>query len=114
MKRENLLSFIRKLYDLGCGPRTAYNRAVIVSQLLKTKGITKLLHNRDLPEYVKPIGPMHEDQEIQALFKACDADERVLYLCYLSTGLRDEEIRHLTWRDIDFRTHVIRLTRKPF
>ncbi len=37
VKREDLLAFIRKLYELKCGPRTAYNRAVIVSQLLKTQ-----------------------------------------------------------------------------
>ncbi len=41
VKREDVLSFIRKLYELGCGPRTAYNRAVIVSQLLKANGITQ-------------------------------------------------------------------------
>ncbi len=40
VKREDLLAFIRKLYELNCGPRTAYNRAVIVSQLLKANGIT--------------------------------------------------------------------------
>jgi hypothetical protein len=45
VKREDLLAFIRKLYELGCGPRTAYNRAVIVSQLLKLNGIIKLLDN---------------------------------------------------------------------
>src|ERR1700687_1311723 len=113
VKREDVLAFIRKLYELGCGARTAYNRAVIALQLLKAKGITKLLHNRDWPEYVEPIRPMYEDEEIQALFKACDEGERVLYLSYLLTGLRDKEVRHLTWRDIDFRTHVIRVTRKP-
>lgn len=112
VKREDLLAFIRKLYELKCGPRTAYNRAVIVSQLLKTHGITKLLQNRDWPEYVEPIRPIYEDQEIQAILKACDADERVLYLSYLLTGLRDKEMRVLTWRDIDFRTHVVRVTRK--
>jgi integrase/recombinase XerD len=113
VKREDLLSFIRKLYELGCGPRTAYNRAVIVSQLLKANGITKLLHNRDWPEYVEPIRPMYEEEEIQSLLGACDKDERVLYLCYLLTGLRDKEMRHLTWRDIDFRTQVVRVTGKP-
>jgi hypothetical protein len=60
VKREDVLVFIRKLYELGCGPRTAYNRAVIVSQLLKSNGIIKLLHNRDWPEYVEPIRPMYE------------------------------------------------------
>ncbi len=83
MKREDVLAFIRKLYELG---GTAYNRAVIVPQLLKANRITKLLHNRDWPEYVEPIRPMYEDEEIQALFKACDADERVLYLSYLFDG----------------------------
>ncbi|MGB8323247.1 MAG: tyrosine-type recombinase/integrase [Candidatus Acidiferrum sp.] len=113
VKREDLLSFIRKLYELGCGPRTAYNRAVIVSQLLKANGITKLLSNRDWPDYVEPIRSIYEPEEIQALLKACDEDERVLYLCYLLTGLRDKEMRYLTWRDVDFRTQVIRVTRKP-
>ena len=113
VKREDLLSFIRKLYELGCGPRTAYNRAVIVSQLLKANGITKLLHNRDWPEYVEPIRPMYDEEEIQSLLRASGKDERVLYLCYLLTGLRDKEMRYLTWRDIDFRTQVIRVTRKP-
>ena len=112
VKREDVLAFIRKLYELSCGPRTAYNRAVIVSQLLKANGITKLLHNRDWPEYVEP-SVRCTDEEIQALLKACDADERVLYLSYLLTGLRDKEMRYLTWRDIDFRTQVIRVTRKP-
>ena len=67
VEREDLLAIIRKLYELNCGPRTAYNRAVIVSQLLKTHGITKLLQNRDWPEYVEPIRPIYEDEEIQAI-----------------------------------------------
>ena len=101
------------MYELNCGPRTAYNRAVIVSQLLKANGITKLLSNRDWPDYVEPIRSIYEPEEIEALLKACDNDERVLYLCYLLTGLRDKEMRYLIWRDIDFRTQVIRVTRKP-
>jgi len=113
VKREDLLSFIRKLYELGCGPRTAYNRAVIVSQLLKSNGITKLLSNRDWPDYVEPIRAIYEPEEIEGLLKACSSQERVLYLCYLLTGLRDKEMRYLTWRDIDFRTQVVRVTRKP-
>ena len=83
--------------------RTACNRAVIVSQLL----------NRDWPDCVEPIRSIYEPEEIQSLLKARDQERRVLYLCYLLTGLRDKEMRYLTWRDIDFRTQVIRVTRKP-
>ena len=113
VKRDDLLSFIRKLYELGCGPRTAYNRAVIVSQLLKANGITKLLSKRDWPDYVEPIRAIYEPEEIETLLRACSQSERVLYLCYLLTGLRDKEMRYLTWRDLDFRTQAVRVTRKP-
>ncbi|HEY6349658.1 MAG TPA: hypothetical protein VI636_09635 [Candidatus Angelobacter sp.] len=61
---EDLLHFIRKLYEMNCGPRTAYNRAVIVSQLLKTHGIKGLLHKRDWPKYVDPIRPVYEPEEV--------------------------------------------------
>jgi integrase/recombinase XerD len=113
VKREDVFGFIRKLYELGCSPRTAYNRTVIVSQLLKANGITKLLHNRDWPDYVDPIRSIYEPEEIQGILKACDERGRVLYLCYLLTGLRDKEMRYLTWRDIDSRNHAIRVTAKP-
>jgi len=113
VRREDLLAFIRKLYELGNGPRTAYNRAVVVSQFLKAYGIAKLLHNRDWPDYVEPIRAIYEPEEITALLKACASNERVLYLCYLLTGLRDKEMRYLTWRDVDFRTQAVRVTGKP-
>jgi len=113
VKREDVLGFIRKLYELGSSPRTAYNRAVIVSQLLKANGITKLLHNRDWPDYVDPIRSIYEPEEIQGILKACDERARILYLTYLLTGLRDKEMRCLTWRDVDFRNHAIRVTAKP-
>lgn len=112
VNRDDLLSFIRELYARGCGPRTAYNRAVIVSQLLKANGIMKLLSNRDWPDYVEPIRAIYEPDELETLLKACKPSERMLYLCYLLTGLRDKEMRYLTWRDIDFRTQVVRVTRK--
>jgi hypothetical protein len=35
------------LYELDCGPHTAYSRAVSVPQLLRANGINKLLSNRD-------------------------------------------------------------------
>ena len=64
-------------------------------------------------DYVGPIRPMYEEEEIQSLLGPCNRDGRVLYLCYLLTGLGDKEMRHLTWRDIDFRTQVVRVTGEP-
>jgi integrase/recombinase XerD len=111
--REDLLAFIRKLYDMGCGPRTAYNRAAIVAQLLKAHGIVGLLHKRDWPKFVDPMRPIYEPEELRALFAACTEGERVLFLFYLLTGMRDKEVRYCSWRDVDFRSRVVRVTAKP-
>ncbi|HLJ27488.1 MAG TPA: site-specific integrase [Candidatus Angelobacter sp.] len=111
--REDVLAFIRKLYDMGCGARTAYNRAAIVAQLLKANGIKGLLHKRDWPKYVDPIRPVYEPEELKALFAASKPEERTLYLFYLLTGMRDKEVRYCEWRDVDFNSHVVRVTAKP-
>jgi integrase/recombinase XerD len=111
--RDDLLHFIRKLYELGCGPRTAYNRAVIVSHLLKLNGIAGLLHKRDWPKYVDPIRSIYEPEELTTLFAACQPEEKTLFLFYLLTGMRDKEVRYCTWRDVDSRNHSVRVTAKP-
>lgn len=76
--REDVLAFIRKLYAMGCGARTAYNRAAIIAQLLKVNGIKGLLHKRDWPKFVDPIRPVYEPEELKALFAACKLEERTL------------------------------------
>lgn len=113
IERQDLLRFIRRVYELGCGARTAYNRANIVAQFLKLNGITGLLHKRDWPEYVDAIRKIYETEELDALFSACRASEKVRYLFFLLTGERDKEVRYTTWRDIDFRRGTVRVTAKP-
>jgi integrase/recombinase XerD len=111
--REDLLAFIRKVYELGCGPRTARNRVTTVVQLLKANGIQGLLRKRDWPRFVDPMRPMYEAEELKALLAACQDRERVLFLFYLLTGMRKKEVRYCTWRDVDFQNHVVRVTAKP-
>jgi integrase/recombinase XerD len=111
--REDLLAFIRKVYELGCGSRTARNRVTTVVQLLKANGIQGLLRKRDWPKFVDPMRPMYETEELNALLAACNDRERVLFLFYLLTGMRKKEVRYCSWRDVDFQNHVVRVTAKP-
>jgi integrase len=112
VKREDMLAFIRHLYAIGNGARTAYNRAVIVAQMLKANEVVNLLQKRDWPDYVEPMRAVYEQEELEKLFAACNRTERTLYMTYLLTGFRDKEVRYLTWRDIDFRNQAIRVTAK--
>ena len=110
--RDDLLAFIRKVYELGCGSRTARNRVTTIVQLLKANGIQGLLRKRDWPKFVDPLRPIYEPEELKALLAACHDRERVLFLFYLLTGMRKKEVRYCTWRDVDFQNHVVRVTAK--
>ncbi|MGE5112803.1 MAG: tyrosine-type recombinase/integrase [Acidobacteriaceae bacterium] len=110
--RDDCLSFMRHLYSLGNEARTVFNRMGIVLQLLKLHGIEKLLKKGDKPKFVRNVREMYEPKDLEALFRACDADERVLYLFFLLTGERDKEVRYTAWPDIDFTRKCVRVTAK--
>ncbi len=50
---------------------------------------------------------------LEAMFRVATEDEATLIKFLLASGLRDQEIRFLLWRDIDFRHSVVRITAKP-
>jgi integrase/recombinase XerD len=84
----------------------------IVLQLLKIFGIEKLLKKGDKPKFVRNMREMYQTEDLNALFKACTADEKVRYLFFLLTGERDKEVRYTAWADIDFVRNCVRVTSK--
>ena len=56
---------------------------------------------------------VYSDNEIDQLLRACNPDEQALLLTLLYTGLREQEICHLTWEDVDFKKKLLRVTAKP-
>jgi integrase/recombinase XerD len=110
--RDDLLDFRRVLYSLGNEARTVFNRMGIVLQLLKLFGIEKLLKKGDKPKFVRNMREMYQTEDLNALFKACTADEKVRYLFFLLTGERDKEVRYTAWPDIDFVRNCVRVTSK--
>lgn len=110
INRDDCLGFMRHLYSIGNEARTVFNRMGIVEQLLRLHGITGLLKRRDKPKYVANVREMYQPEDLQALFKACDPDERVLYMFFLLTGERDKEVRYTSWDDIDFTRKCVRVT----
>ncbi len=112
INRDDCLAFMRHLYSIGNEARTVFNRIGIVQQLLKLRVITGLLKPRDKPKFVANVREMYQPEELEALFKACGSDERVLYMFFLLTGERDKEVRYTTWSDVDFRRKCVRVTAK--
>jgi integrase/recombinase XerD len=111
--REDLIQFMTDCYERGLGKRTVYDKLVVVLQLFKRYGKSGLLQKSDWPEYVETIRPIYEAEELEAMFKAATEDEATLLKFLVGSGLRDQEVRFLLWRDIDFRHNLVRVTAKP-
>jgi integrase len=111
--REDILKFTSDCFDQGLVPRTVYDRLVTVLQLFKRHGYKGLVEASDWPSYVETIRPIYEPEEITAILQHASVDEAILIKFSLTSGFRDREIRYVTWRDVDLRNSVARVTAKP-
>lgn len=111
--REDILQFMTDCYHKKLGKRTVYDKVVVVLQLFKRYGKSGLLESNDWPDYVETIRPIYEAEELEAMFRVASEYEATLIKFLLGSGLRDQEIRFLLWRDIDFKANVVRVTAKP-
>lgn len=110
--REDILRFMTDCYKKGLGKRTVYDKVVVVLQLFKRHGRTRLIEPNDWPDYVEAIRPIYEAEELEAIFKVATDYEATLVKFLLGSGLRDQEVRYLRWRDVDFKSHTVRVTAK--
>ena len=110
--RDDVLDFMTYCYEQGLGARTVYDKVVTVLQLFKRHGRSGLMEKGDWPNYVDTIRPVYEPEELQGMFKAATQDEATLLKFILGSGFRDQEIRYIEWRDIDFRNHEARVKAK--
>jgi integrase/recombinase XerD len=110
--REDIVQFMTDCYKLGLGNRTVYDKLVVVLQLFKRHGKTRLIVSNDWPDYVEKIRPIYEPEEIEAMLGAATENEAVFLKFLLGSGFRDREVRHVTWRDVDFRNSLVKATAK--
>ena len=110
---HDVLDFMTYCYEQGLGARTVYDKVVTVLQLFKKHGRSGLMEKGDWPNYVDTIRPVYEPEELVAMFRAATDDEATLLKFVLGSGFRDQEIRYVEWKDIDFRNHDVRLKAKP-
>jgi integrase len=113
VSRDDILQFMNDCYRRGLGDRTVYDKLVVVLQLFKRHGKTKLIESSDWPDYVEKIRPIYEAEEIEVLLRNADEDEGIFLKFLLASGFRDREVRHVIWRDIDLRNSLVRVTTKP-
>jgi integrase/recombinase XerD len=113
IERRDLINFMGFLADKGLTRRTMWNKVQGVVTMLKANGIIGLIRMRDWPRYTESEPEVFTVEEIEKFLAKCNSWKRVLFEFFWMTGLREAEVKYLTWPDIDFANHVVRVTAKP-
>ncbi len=112
--RRDLLKFVAFLRDeKGHSSRTCWNKFNNVVSFLKSRGIHGLVKKTDWPRYTEEEPEVYEREDLDALFAACDADELLGYEFFLMTGMREQEVMHTEWSDVNLKSSTVKVTHKP-
>jgi integrase len=80
---------------------------------LKAQGIRGLANKNDWPSSRRGRTGNLRAGHLDKLFKVCDAGERLWFEFFLMTGMREQEVMHLYWSDVNFSAAVVRVSHKP-
>ena len=112
--RHDLLKFSGFLREKKKqSPRSTYNKFETVMTFLKANGIRGLVGKNDWPRYTEEEPEMYEPEELDKLFKTCDVEERLWFEFFLMTGMREQEVMHTYWSDLNFAAATVRVSHKP-
>jgi len=116
--KRDLLEFGKYLREeKEQAPVTVCNKFGIIVSFLKAQGVKTsgpdgLLKSSDWPKATLPEPEIYEQDELDKLFAACDPEERLWFEFFLMTGMRDQEVMHTYWSDINFTDHTARVSHK--
>ena len=77
------------------------------------KSVTGLLKREDWVEIPDSEPNPYTVEEVKALQEVATEDERLLIRFFVGTGMRDMEVAHLEWNDIDWAGKTVRVQEKP-
>ena len=80
---------------------------------LKAQGIRGLAGKNDWPRFVQEEPEVYEKDELDTLFAKCDAKERLWFEFFLMTGMREQEVMHCSWADINLARGTVTVRYKP-
>jgi integrase/recombinase XerD len=112
--RKDLLKFCAFLREeKKQSPRSVYNKFENLMSFLKAQGIRGLVGKNDWPRFTEEEPEIYEEKELDKLFAACNAEERLWYQFFLMTGEREQEVMFTYWSDVNFAASTVRVSHKP-
>jgi len=114
VERRDLLEFAAFLRDeRELAPHSVYNKFEVVMSFLKSQGVRGLVSKNDWPRYTQEEPEIYEQEDLNALFVACNPEERLWFEFFLMTGMRDQEVMFAYWSDVNFNHATVRVSHKP-
>jgi len=114
IERRDLLKFSAFLRDeKEQAPRSVYNKFENVMTFLKAHGVRGFVGKNDWPRFVEVEPEVYEKEELEKLFAVCDVEERLWYKFFLMTGMREQEVMHCSWNDINLARPTVTVRYKP-
>jgi len=80
---------------------------------LKNNGVRGIVFKGDWPRYVEEEPEVYEREDLERFFKCCSDEERLWFEFFLMTGMREQEVMHATWPDINLNRGVVTVRYKP-
>lgn len=109
--RDDVFSFHAALQKRGCGNRTIANKHTRLASWLRFGGIDKAILP-PVPKYEEKLPTVYSSEQTQALLAEAVPYMRVCILIGLKCGLRDQELMHLEFRDINWADKTLRVQSK--
>jgi integrase len=110
--REDMFAFHRALRKRGCQDRTVANKHSRAASWLHFAGVAKdLLPPK--PRFEEQLPTINDRDQISTLSANADPAKRMMIDLALKLGLRDGELRHAEFGDIDWAESTIRVRGKP-
>jgi integrase len=106
-KKELILRFPKFVKEhaikrTGDGSHTAYNNFAYLMSFFKWAGVETRIRKSEWPEQPERDPEEYTDEELIAMLKAADPEERLVLKSFLLSGFRSGELAHLTYERIDF------------
>jgi integrase len=111
--RDDLLDFRAFLDKKSLTQRTAWNKFSNLMSFLKAQGVRGLAKKGDWPRFTEETPEIYEREDLDSLFAACDKQERLWYEFFLMTGMREQEVMHCSWSDVNLQKGIVTVRWKP-
>jgi integrase len=114
IERRDLLKFAAFLRDeKEQAPRSCWNKFNNVMSFLKAHGIRGIARKNDWPRFTEEEPEIYEREELDKLLADCDAEERLWFEFFLMTGMREQEVMHCSWQDVNLSRGTVTVRYKP-